>query len=158
MKYIGLLLWIFNSFLFGEPNFLMPEEAFKASAHMEKKDTINATVELGEHIYIYKSKVKATLVEKNSGVIIDHITLPEGVNHEGEMVFTTSPLIDIKLAKNKPIENTVPVTLQLSYQGCSEQGLCYEPIDTKFKFNIETSKLLLKGESANSVKVAPVVK
>ncbi|MFA5215228.1 protein-disulfide reductase DsbD [Sulfuricurvum sp.] len=158
MKYIGLLLWIFNSFLFGEPNFLMPEEAFKPSAHMEKKDTINATVELGEHIYIYKSKVKATILEKNSGVIIDHITLPEGVNHEGEMVLTASPLIDIKLAKDKPIEKVVPVTLQLSYQGCSEQGLCYEPIDVKFKFNIETSKLLLKGENVSSVKVVPITK
>ncbi|MDD5065319.1 MAG: protein-disulfide reductase DsbD, partial [Phycisphaerae bacterium] len=114
--------------------------------------------DLGESVYLYKSKIKATILEKDSGVIIDHITLPEGVDHEGETVFTTSPIIDIKLAKDRPIDTIVPITLQLSYQGCSEQGLCYEPIDTKFTFNIETSKLVLKADHAIPAKVAPVLK
>jgi thiol:disulfide interchange protein len=89
----------------------MPEEAFKASAYMKKKCTVSATIDLGESIYLYKSKIKATILEKNSGVIIDHITLPEGVNHEGEIVFTTSPVIDIKLAKDRPISDYVTAEL-----------------------------------------------
>jgi len=158
MKSIVIWVLLFNALLFGEPKFLMPEEAFKASAYMKKKCTVSATIELGEKIYLYKSKIKATIVDKNSGVIIDHITLPEGVNHEGETVYTTSPVIDLKLAKDRPVDDVVPITLQLSYQGCSEQGLCYEPIASTFKFNIETSKLVLKGDSTVPVKVASVVK
>lgn len=158
MKYILVFLLMLNSLVFAEPKFLMPEEAFKASAHMKKKCTVSATIDLGEKIYVYKSKVKATILEKDSGVIIDHITMPEGVNHEGETVFTTSPVIDIKLAKDRPINTIVPITLQLSYQGCSEQGLCYEPINTKFNFNIETEKLVLKAANtaAPSVKKSPI--
>ncbi|MDD5161092.1 MAG: protein-disulfide reductase DsbD [Sulfuricurvum sp.] len=158
MKYIFVFLLILNTLVFAEPKFLMPEEAFKASAYMKKKCTVSATIDLGESVYLYKSKIKATILEKDSGVIIDHITLPEGVDHEGETVFTTSPIIDIKLAKDRPIDTIVPITLQLSYQGCSEQGLCYEPIDTKFTFNIETSKLVLKADHAIPAKVAPVLK
>lgn len=158
MKFIAILVLLFNTLLFGEPKFLMPEEAFKASAHMKKKCTVSATIDLGESIYLYKSKVKATILEKDSGVIIDYVTLPEGVNHEGETVFTASPVIDIKLAKDKPIDNVIPITLQLSYQGCSEQGLCYEPIESTFKFNIETSKLVLKNDHVTPVKVAPIAK
>ncbi|MDD2369516.1 MAG: protein-disulfide reductase DsbD, partial [Sulfuricurvum sp.] len=158
MKYILVFLLMLNSLVFAEPKFLMPEEAFKASAYMKKKCTVSATIELGESIYLYKSKIKAAIVEKNSGVIIDHITMPEGVNHDGETVFKTSPVIDIKLAKDRPINTIVPITLRLSYQGCSDQGLCYEPIDTTFNFNIETEKLVLKGTNtaALSVKKSPI--
>ncbi|ADR35386.1 Protein-disulfide reductase (plasmid) [Sulfuricurvum kujiense DSM 16994] len=158
MRFFLLFVLLLNTLVFGEPKFLMPEEAFKASAYMKKKCTVSATIELGESIYLYKSKIKATIVEKNSGVIIDHITLPEGVNHEGETVFTTSPIIDIKLAKDRPIETIVPITLQLSYQGCSEQGLCYEPIDTRFTFNIETAKLVFKGKAVTPVTASPSAK
>jgi thioredoxin:protein disulfide reductase len=150
MKYIVIFLLIFNSFLWGETKFLMPEEAFKATAYLKKKCTISATIELGESIYLYKSKVNVKIIEKNSGVIIDHITLPEGTKHEGEMVYTTSPVIEIKLAKDRPMEDIVPITVQLSYQGCSEQGLCYEPIETTFAFNIETAKLVLKESAVSS--------
>jgi len=158
MKYFLLFVVFLNTLIFAEPKFLMPEEAFKASVYMKKKCTVSATIDLGEKIYVYKSKVKAIIIEKDSGVIIDHITMPEGVNHDGETVFTTSPVIDIKLAKDRPIDTIVPITLQLSYQGCSEQGLCYEPINTKFNFNIETAKLVLKSNNtdAPSVKKSPI--
>ncbi|MDD2368055.1 MAG: protein-disulfide reductase DsbD N-terminal domain-containing protein, partial [Sulfuricurvum sp.] len=153
MKVFLLLVLFLNALVFAEPKFLMPEEAFKASAYMKKKCTVSATIDLGEKIYVYKSKVKATILEKDSGVIIDHITMPEGVNHDGETVFTTSPVIDIKLAKDRPINTIVPITLRLSYQGCSDQGLCYEPIDTTFNFNIETEKLALKGTNTAALSV-----
>jgi len=158
MKYFLLFVVFLNTLIFAEPKFLMPEEAFKASVYMKKKCTVSATIDLGEKIYVYKSKVKAIIIEKDSGVIIDHITMPEGVNHDGETVFTTSPVIDIKLAKDRPIDTIVPITLQLSYQGCSEQGLCYEPINTKFNFNIETAKLVLKSNNTAtpSVKKSPI--
>ncbi|MFZ2969507.1 MAG: protein-disulfide reductase DsbD [Sulfuricurvum sp.] len=154
MKFLLLLVLFFTNLVFAEPKFLMPDEAFKASAYMKKKCTISASINLGEGIYLYKSKIKASIVEKNTGVIIDHITLPAGVNHEGETVFITSPVIDIKLAKDHPIEEIIPITLQLSYQGCSEQGLCYEPIDTNFSFTIETSKLLLKSAVRTPISIS----
>ena len=156
MRYIIMFLLIFNSFVFAEPKFLMPEEAFQATAHLKKRCTINATIELGHDIYLYQSKVSAKIVEKNSGIVIDRLVLPEGVDHDGEKVYLTSPSIDIALAKTRELDEIVPITLVLSYQGCSEQGLCYEPMETTFNFDIETSALVLKEATPAAPKKSPI--
>jgi len=156
MRYIIMFLLIFNSFVFAEPKFLMPEEAFQATAHLKKRCTINATIELGQDIYLYQSKVSAKIVEKNSGIIIDRLVLPEGVDHDGEKVYLNSPSIDIALAKTRELNEIVPITVILSYQGCSQQGLCYEPMETKFNFDIETSALVLKEATPVEPKKSPV--
>lgn len=156
MKSIVILILLFNTFLFAEPKFLMPEEAFKASAHLKKRCTIGATIELGEDIYLYRSKVSAKIVEKNSGIVIDRLVLPEGVDHDGEKVYLSSPSIDIALAKTRELDEIVPITVILSYQGCSEQGLCYEPMETTFNFDIETSALVQKNNTPSAAKKTPI--
>jgi len=156
MKYIIIFLLIFNSFVFAEPKFLMPEEAFQATAHLKKRCTISATIELGHDIYLYQSKVSTKIVEKNSGIVIDRLVLPEAVDHDGEKVYLTSPSIDIALARRRDLDEIVPITLVLSYQGCSEQGLCYEPMETTFNFDIETSALVLKEATPAAPKKSPI--
>lgn len=156
MKYFLLFIVFLNTLIFAEPKFLMPEEAFKATAHLKKRCTIGATIELGQDIYLYQSKVSAKIVEKNSGIVIDRLVLPEGVEHDGEKVYLNSPSIDIALAKTRELDEIVPITLVLSYQGCSEQGLCYEPMETTFNFDIETSALLLKEATPVTPKKSPI--
>lgn len=152
MRYFLLFVLFFNTLIFAEPKFLMPEEAFKASAHMKKRCTASATIELGKDIYLYQSKITAKVLEKNSGIVVDRLVLPEAVNHDGEKVYTTSPTFDIPLIKTKEMNEIVPITLVIGYQGCSEQGLCYEPMETKFTFDIETSKLPLKETNKTPLK------
>jgi thiol:disulfide interchange protein DsbD len=156
MKYFLLFIVFLNTLIFAEPKFLMPDEAFKATAHLKKRCTIGATIELGQDIYLYQSKVSAKIVEKNSGIVIDRLVLPEGVDHDGEKVYLNSPSIDIVLAKTRELDKIVPITLVLSYQGCSEQGLCYEPMETTFNFDIETSALLLKNDVSAAPKKSPI--
>lgn len=151
MKYLLSLLLLLTAQLFAEAKFLMPEEAFKASAYMKKRCTASATIELGKDIYLYKSKITAKVLEKNSGIEVDRLVLPDAVDHEGEKVYTTSPIFSIPLVKTKEMSDTVPITLVIGYQGCSEQGLCYEPIESTFAFNIETSKLPFKEPVKNSI-------
>lgn len=131
--------------------FLMPEEAFKPSATITKKGDIAATIELGNHIYLYKSKLHAKILG-NSSIAIDHITLPEGVDHEGQSVFTESPTITIALKASKPLSGIIPVTLQLEFQGCSEDGLCYEPILQKIPLKIDSAQFVFKVDNASAIK------
>lgn len=156
MRHIVIFLLVFNAFIFGKTGFLMPEEAFKASASVTEKGKITATITLGDAIYLYRSKVSVKILEQNSGIIIDRLVLPKGVDHEGEEVYASSPTIDIALAKTQELDKIVPITLLLSYQGCSEQGLCYEPIETKFNFDIETSALVLKKNTSLPPKKSPI--
>ena len=144
MKYFLLFVLFINTLVFAEPKFLMPEEAFKASAHMKKRCTASVAIELGKDIYLYRSKITAKVLEKNSGIVVDRLVLPEAVDHDGEKVYTTSPTFEIPLVKTKEMNEIIPITLVIDYQGCSEQGLCYEPMESTFAFDIETSKLPLK--------------
>ncbi len=138
--------------LFGS-EFLMPEDAFKPSAVVNKNGDIAAKIEIGNHIYLYKSKLHAKILG-NSGIQIDHITLPEGVDHNGEAVFTESPQIIITLKTSKPLSGTIPVTLQLEFQGCSEDGLCYEPIVEKIAIKINSTKLISEVVKAPDIQKA----
>ena len=144
MKYFLLFVLFINTLVFAETKFLMPEEAFKVSAYMKKRCTVSATIELGKDIYLYQPKITAKVLEKNSGIVVDRLVLPDATDHDGEKVYTTSPTFEIPLVKTKEMHEIVPITLLITYQGCSEQGLCYEPMETKFIFDIETSKLPLK--------------
>jgi len=157
MKKILLFVLFINTMVFAEPQFLMPEEAFKPSATITKKGDIVAKIELGNHIYLYKSKLHAKILG-NSGIAIDHITLPEGVDHEGQTVFTESPNLTIVLKASKELSGIIPVTLQLEFQGCSEDGLCYEPIVQKIPLKIDSAQFLSAAQKVPAItKAEPVV-
>lgn len=140
LKHLFLTALLSCITLFGS-EFLMPEEAFKPSATVTKNGDIAAKIDLGNHIYLYKSKLHAKILG-NSGIKIDHITLPDGIDHEGQTVFTESPKITIALKASKPLSGIVPISVQLEFQGCSEDGLCYEPIVQKIPLKIDSAKLV----------------
>lgn len=150
LKRLFLTALLSSITIFGA-EFLMPEEAFKSSATITKKGDIAANIELGNHIYLYKSKVKVKVIG-NSGIAIDHITLPDGVDHEGQTVFTESPKITIALKASKPLSGIIPLTLRLEFQGCSEDGLCYEPIVDKIALKVDSAKLV--SEVDKTLKIA----
>ncbi|MDD2791477.1 MAG: protein-disulfide reductase DsbD N-terminal domain-containing protein, partial [Sulfurimonas sp.] len=152
MKYFLLLVMFLNTLILAESRFLMPEEAFKASVEMKKSYIASVTIELGEDIYLYRSKITVKVLEANSGIIVDRFVLPDAIDHEGEKVYTSSPTFDIPLVKTKEMKDVVPITLIVGYQGCSEEGLCYEPIESKFTFDIQSSKLPLRVSAKTSLK------
>lgn len=155
LKSLFLTVLLSGIALFGA-EFLMPEEAFKPSATLTKKGEIAAKIDLGNRIYLYKSKLHAKILG-NRGIKIDHITLPEGVDHEGVRVFTESPKITIALKASKPLSGMVPITLQLEFQGCSEDGLCYEPIVDKIALNVDSAKLVSNvSKTPGEAKAGPV--
>ncbi|OIP53613.1 MAG: thiol:disulfide interchange protein, partial [Helicobacteraceae bacterium CG2_30_36_10] len=52
--------------------------------------------------------------------------------------FTKSVTIDAILVKNKNVDTIIA---KVEYQGCSEKGLCYEPLQKEFTLPIDSSKL-----------------
>lgn len=136
-----LLFLFLSTLLFGiQPKFLMPEEAFKPSVNVNSKMQIEAKVEIAKDIYIYAESIKLNIKEGN-GISIDHITSPDSVSHHGDMVYLKSPtfIVDLKsLSDSGGVKN---IEFELSYQGCSEQGLCYEPATKSYKLDIDSSKI-----------------
>lgn len=137
-----LLLLLLSSILLfsAQPKFLMPEEAFKPSAKLSEKMQIEAIIELGKEIYLYEDSVKL-VVKEGSGVSIKEIATPKSVEHNGDIVYMGSPAFTITLSKDAGVNGIKSIIFELSYQGCSEQGLCYEPYTETYTFEVDSAKL-----------------
>ena len=140
MKKIILLL-LSTVFLFaGQPKFLMPEDAFKTSAKLNEKMQIEASIIIAKDIYLYKDAIKLEITKSN-GILVEDKIFPNSVDHHGDKVFLKSPTFVIDLKKDAKVSGIQEVEFAISYQGCSEQGLCYEPYTDTFKLQVDTSKL-----------------
>ncbi|MDF1875860.1 protein-disulfide reductase DsbD [Sulfurimonas sp. SAG-AH-194-I05] len=133
---------------FALPSFLMPDEAFIPHATLNNTMQIEADIQIAKDIYLYEEKIKFELLDAQ-GISIFNIKAPKSVPHDGEMVFTQSPNFILTLQNDGSVSGQQSIQLKLSYQGCSEQGLCYEPLSTKFTFDIDTSKLKKVSETTN---------
>ena len=145
MKKIFLLLFS-SILLFGGSKFLMPDEAFKPSAKINDAMEIEVTIDLAKDMYLYEDRVDF-VVNKGDGIVIKEMKRPESVEHHDEMVYLSSPTFLITLEKQDGVSGTKNVEFELSYQGCSEQGLCYEPLSEIYTFDIQSSKLDVSQKS-----------
>ena len=140
MKKTIILLLLSVAILSAAPKFLMPDEAFKPNAKVNAKMQIEATINIAKDIYLYENQLKVEL--KNSdGISILKVDKPKSIDHYGDMVFLKSPTLIISLKKDSNINGIKNIEFILSYQGCSEQGLCYEPLSKIYKFDIDTTLL-----------------
>ena len=139
MKKIALFL-ITTAILLGGVDFLMPDQAFKPHAKVNENMQIEAGVEIASEIYLYADKLKLEIV-KGDGVVIKGVVSPKSVLHHDEQVYLESPKLIATLEKEDGISGVKEVEFSLSYQGCSEQGLCYEPYTKNYTLNIDSSKL-----------------
>ncbi len=140
MKSLFLSLFIF-SMSYAVPSFLMPDEAFKPYAKVNEKMQIEAGIELAKDIYLYADKLNITLTD-SAGIQIQNIKLPKSQSHDGEEVFLQSPKFLIFLQNEGKLSGEKVIHLKISYQGCSEQGLCYEPLSKIFTLRVDSSLLL----------------
>jgi len=149
-----VLLSIFSLHAAG---FLMPDEAFKPYAKLNDKSQIIAGVKIADEIYLYKEKLKVTLVE-TPGISIEKVDAPKAVDHMGDAVYLKSPEFIVTLKKDASISGVKDVKVKVEYQGCSEQGLCYEPSEKIFTLAVDTSKLDTNLAKLNALVSKPVAK
>lgn len=143
MKKILIFLLAFLFTFAHSADFLMPDEAFKPYAKLNEKMQIEAGVELGKNIYLYADKVAFSLVGEES-VGVNVVQKPQSVLHHDEQVYLESPQFILEFTSKEQLNGTLHLKLQLAYQGCSEEGLCYEPLQKEFDFEVDASKLGVK--------------
>lgn len=140
MKKITLLLLSIMTTTLFSADFLMPDQAFKPKAVLNQEMEIEASVELGEEIYLYADKMLFEVTSDN-GVTVKNVTSPESVEHHEEQTYLESPTFIVELQRDSDVSGLQRVDFKLSYQGCSELGLCYEPLSKEFTFEIDTLAL-----------------
>jgi thiol:disulfide interchange protein DsbD len=108
-------------------DFLDPEEAFKFSAHAIDAQTIEATWKIADGYYLYKNKFKFAL----TGAKLGTAQYPAG-KVKDDPTFGSVEIykksVTIKLPVSRDPGGVLPISLQATFQGCAEDGVCYMPI------------------------------
>jgi len=153
MKQLIALLLLTISIFALPPKFLMPEDAFKPTAKINEKSQIVAEIWIAKDIYLYDHAIKLEIVD-GSGISIKNVVKPQTQEHHDEMVYLDSPTFIIDLKKDDGVSGVREFEFKISYQGCSEAGLCYEPYTDSFKLSVDSSTL---GKDGQKTELKPLV-
>ena len=150
MKRIALLIFSALLSVSLSADFLMPDQAFKPHAVLNQDMEIEASIEIADDIYLYSEKVTLEVTSDN-GVSVKNIISPNSIDYHGDQVYLKSPAFLVELQRDADVSGIQTVVLKLSYQGCSEQGLCYEPLSKEFSFDVDTLALSVVEKKRESI-------
>ena len=143
-----LLILLMGSSLsaFSKEGILSPEEAFKATA-VKEGDHLHTVIELGKGIYIYDDQLKYWITKPKKISLDMLIKRPKPENFHGFVVHRNREIVvDIPLDLiKKEIKKANAFTLQIDFQGCSEKGLCYQPMSRRFDFTLAKTSASAKA-------------
>ena len=158
---LGVALFSILSAAFADPDFLEPEKAFQFSAKQIAPDKIEVTYLIADGYYMYRERFKFDAV----GVKLGAPIYPKGSVHFDETfqknveTFRNSITVQIPIIFIDKLQSTW--TLKSRGQGCSDQGLCYAPIDStqdfdasKFTVGDKPPPIVSSGDETNQLKTS----
>jgi thiol:disulfide interchange protein DsbD len=137
--------------------FLSPDEAFKVTA-VKKDNAIETKIILADKIHAYENTLYYRIISPSQVELT--VTKPKAHNFDGDMVYEKEVVVRIPTHE---IESKVKgdYTLEIEFQGCSDAGICYQPIKKTFNFKgaelgvfDKISKLVKEG---NTAKIADIL-
>ncbi|MDD2914550.1 MAG: protein-disulfide reductase DsbD [Gallionella sp.] len=125
--------------------FLSPDQAFGVQVTVRDATTLQANIKVTPGYYLYRNKISFT--GKDATVKIASVVLPKGEmkqdpNFGNVEVFHSSFQAEITLDRVRA--EAGEITLNVFYQGCSEQGLCYPPIEKALQISLPDAKTGLR--------------
>jgi len=146
----------FNSAL-KKQKFLSPEVAFQVEA-VKKNDVIETKIIMADKIHIYDDSLHYRVTSPS----ILELTVKKPAPHEfdGDKVYEKELIVTIPV---KQIESKVKgdYTLEIEFQGCSDAGICYQPIKKSFHFKGTElgvfDKISSLTKEGNTAKIADVL-
>jgi len=141
MRFVALLLCVLLSltahaegFLAGlsgksKATFLPPDQAFQLNINAADARTLQANFTITPGYYLYRDRI--SFKPADASITLSKVDMPQGVtkqdrNFGAVQVFHQGFAAQLAIAAPAEQDN---VTLLAEYQGCSEQGLCYPPIE-----------------------------
>ncbi|CAA6801030.1 MAG: Cytochrome c-type biogenesis protein DsbD, protein-disulfide reductase (EC [uncultured Sulfurovum sp.] len=166
MKFLKLLLLVTTIAFAGfgpkvnNDGLLSAEEAFIVTA-VQNGDVIETKIILGDKIHVTANTLKYSIVAPEK--IALSVKAPPAHEVDGDMVYDKEILVNIPL---KEIYSKVSgdYTLAIDFSGCSEAGICYNPISDKFTFkgnpNVEEGtwgKIMEALDQANPMAIVDIL-
>ncbi|MCI0401254.1 MAG: protein-disulfide reductase DsbD [Gammaproteobacteria bacterium] len=109
--------------------FLDADKAFMVTAVVDDPNTLTTYWQIADGYYLYRDKFKFKV--KGGTVALQEVALPQGEIKE-DPTFGRVKIIrgatEIKLALIRSAPPPAQIELEIGYQGCAEDGICYPPI------------------------------
>ncbi len=121
-----------------QPTFLPPDQAFSLDVSVRDPQTLLASFRVTPGYYLYRDKVTFETDDRTIKIVavnLPHGDMKEDPNFGTMEVFHQSFQAEILLQRGSATIAT-GFSLKASYQGCSEQGLCYPPITPTVRVNL----------------------
>jgi len=139
-----------------QPSFLPPDQAFGLQVVARDAHTLQASFSITPGYYLYRDKISFTIKDDAAG--IKAVNLPRGEmkqdpNFGMTEVFHRSFQAEITL--DRPRDEATGIILNAAYMGCSEQGLCYPPIEKAVQINLPDAKTGLRAPPIPAMSEAP---
>ncbi|MCD6654739.1 MAG: protein-disulfide reductase DsbD [Sulfurovum sp.] len=161
MVWISVVLSTFVLGGFGsaiqKQEFLKPEDAFRVSA-AKQNNTIEIDITIAQSIHVYKESLEFMIVSPVEKKV--EAVKPQAIDFEGEEVYEKAIHVSIPAEQ---IESQIKgnYTLAVKFEGCSDKGICYQPITETFDFKGEELSIFDKISSltkeGNTAKIADVL-
>jgi len=164
IKKLLLLGVVLSTFSFGgfesalkKQKFLSPDEAFQVTAVLED-GVIKTNITMADKIHTYDDSLHYRIISPTQVEL--NVKKPKAHDFEGDLVHEKELKVDILTAD---IEAQVAgdYTLEIEYQGCSDAGICYQPIKKTFNFKgtelgvfDKISQMIKEG---NTAKIADIL-
>lgn len=121
-----------------DDEFLPPEKAFTVNVTARDANTLVAEFKPEPTYYLYRDKI-GLAIKNAAGIEIEKIALPPGEFKDDPTFGKTEvyykavkAIVTLKRAANAP--QTFEVVAK--YQGCSNKGVCYPPLEKPFQINL----------------------
>jgi thiol:disulfide interchange protein DsbD len=133
-----------------KPSFLPADQAFALKVHAIDERTLLASFTVTPGYYLYRDKIGFSIAGNKAGVA--RVALPRGETKNDPNfgmieVYHQSFQAEIALGK---VDAKLPLLLDATYQGCSDQGLCYPPIEKTLSVSLaQTASAAPSAAAAN---------
>ena len=132
-----------------EEEFLSPDVAFKLDLNAKDASNVTADFKIVPGYYLYKQRIKFVIKDAATGAI-EAIELPAGEIKE-DPNFGKQEVYHHDFAANLKLVSAKNPTIQATYQGCSEKGLCYAPQTKTFTIDLVSSSTNANSSAASSL-------
>jgi len=114
-----------------EQEFLHPDQAFIMSASVEGPNLITAQFQIASGYYLYHDQFKFEVISGDATVDNARVVIPPGKIKEdpsfGKVEINTGD-VSIAIPLIRKGQGETGISLQIAYQGCKDESLCYPPI------------------------------
>ncbi len=116
-SFIAIALGMATASLYANQDFLPPDQAFKFQASSVSDKTAELKWDIAPHYYLYHDQIKVSLKQQNLA-----LNLPKG-QEKDDPTFGVTNVHHNQVMTQLDVKPNSQYTV--SWQGCSEDGLCY---------------------------------